>query len=229
MPQGIEVLQTDSGQIIKEKSLNTDVLAFVMPGGAATPYRQKLAVQGNDFIRDYVRQGGIYFGVCAGAYYACHQVFFEVDVPELKIVNQCGLDLVQGDAVGTLYKEFSIRPYAQNATSETIIPVRWHADDQRCWTHYSGGPYFSNLEQGVQILASYDSLTTPLPALVEKQYGAGRVILSGVHFENTPSSLLRGIYKDTLDEQYAKHNAAVLKIKEVSHQSLVQKILDRIV
>ena len=227
-PKGILVSETDAHQIIKEHLLDTDVLAFVLPGGAATPYRQKLSVQGNEAIRNYVMQGGIYFGVCAGAYYACQKVFFEVDVPQLKIVNECGLDLVNADAIGTLHREFGIQPYTQDASAETIIPLRWCSDNTEHWVHYHGGPYFSNLEKEVQVLAVYDSLDPKQPAIIEKKYGQGRMILSGVHFENTPESLLQRIYKNKSDEQQARQNASDLQKKEITRQELVRKLLGRI-
>ena len=73
----VKVDYTDATSIIKGNALNEDVTAFVMPGGAATPFLQKLKVQGNEKIRDYVYQGGHYLGICAGAYYACSKVEFE--------------------------------------------------------------------------------------------------------------------------------------------------------
>ncbi|MDY4841777.1 MAG: BPL-N domain-containing protein [Alphaproteobacteria bacterium] len=49
----------DAAGIISRNELNENVLAFFMPGGAGTPFRRKLEVQGNGKIRDYVRNGGI--------------------------------------------------------------------------------------------------------------------------------------------------------------------------
>lgn len=97
-----------------------------MPGGAGTPYRHKLEVYGNEKIRSYVRAGGMYYGICAGAYYACEKTVFEADIPELRIVSRCGLDLIKGTAVGTLYKELGILPYSRNASSSAVVELLWH-------------------------------------------------------------------------------------------------------
>ena len=124
-PRGGTVDFTDAAGIIKEGSLNESVLAFFMPGGAGTPFRRKLEVLGNEKIREYVRDGGIYYGICAGAYYACRETVFEEDIPELRIISSCGLNLVEGRAVGTLYKEFGIRPYAKDAASTAAVNLIW--------------------------------------------------------------------------------------------------------
>lgn len=140
-PRGGTVDFTDAAGIIKEGSLNESVLAFFMPGGAGTPFRRKLEVLGNEKIREYVRDGGIYYGICAGAYYACRETVFEEDIPELRIISSCGLNLVEGRAVGTLYKEFGIRPYAKDAASTAAVNLIWQDQEQHT-VYYHGGPYF---------------------------------------------------------------------------------------
>lgn len=37
----------------------------------------KLKVRGNQKIAEYVQSGGVYFGICAGAYYASRNVFLK--------------------------------------------------------------------------------------------------------------------------------------------------------
>ncbi len=78
--KGIRVDFTDAAEI-KNGVLNRDVKAFFLGGGAGTPYMQKLAGRGNESVRRYVSEGGVYFGICAGAYYACREILFEQDIP----------------------------------------------------------------------------------------------------------------------------------------------------
>ena len=109
---------TDAADILKNNALNSNVTLFVMPGGAATPYLQKLKTFGNEKIRNYVANGGNYLGICAGAYYACSQVEFEIDIPQTAIIRNADLlNLIDASAIGTLYKELSIRPYMKSEES----------------------------------------------------------------------------------------------------------------
>lgn len=224
-PRGTAVGFVDAAGIIKDNALNENVLAFFMPGGAATPFRRKLEYQGNDKIRDYVNNGGIYYGICAGAYYACEKAVFEQDIPELAIVSECGLNLVGGQAIGTLYKELGIRPYAKNAASAAVVNLLWEKDAGKHISYYHGGPYFQ-LKPGddAEIAARYDIAGYP-PAVVKKNYGKGRVILSGVHFEDKGEHLLKAVHKLQLDSAEAGQIAGKLAAGEASRQALFDKMM----
>ena len=224
-PQSISVEFTDSAAIIKENALNKDVILFVMPGGAATPFLQKLAKLGNDKIRDYVFSGGNYLGVCAGAYYACNKILFEEDIKELAICRENeSLGLVNASAIGTLYKEFHILPYMKNEASAAAVRLKWQ-DDEVHYAHYHGGPKFSGGEKDFDVLARYQDVLGQPPAVIEKKYGAGRVVLSGVHFEDAGQDLLKTLYHMRLDYDDAIKVASTLKNNESSRLSLFNKII----
>lgn len=225
-PRGCMVGFTDAAGIIKNNELDDTALAFFMPGGAGTPYRRKLEVLGNEKIRDYVHNGGIYYGICAGAYYACQQTVFEEDVPELKIISECGLNLIDGKAVGTLYKELGIRPYAKNASSAAVIELIWLKDQSKHVVYYHGGPYF-DLKNAAEneILAVYDLAGQP-PAIVRRRYGKGSVIVSGVHYEDSGSSLLKAVHALRLDSAEAANVARKLSAGENSRQALFNKVMN---
>lgn len=223
-PRGGTVDFTDAAGIIKEGSLNESVLAFFMPGGAGTPFRRKLEVLGNEKIREYVRDGGIYYGICAGAYYACRETVFEEDIPELRIISSCGLNLVEGRAVGTLYKEFGIRPYAKDAASTAAVNLIWQDQEQHT-VYYHGGPYFdlaANTEP--DILAVYDT-EKKLPAIIRQTYGNGQVILSGVHYEDKGAVLQKTLHHLRLDSAEALQVAAKLSAGEPSRLRLFHKMM----
>ncbi len=225
-PRGCEVGLTDAAGIIRNNDLSSDVLAFFLPGGAGTPYRRKLEVLGNDKIREYVASGGIYYGICAGAYYACRQTIFENDIPELRIVSECGLNLVEGQAIGTLYKELNIRPYDKNAASSAVVGLVWQ-DNQKFAAHYHGGPYFEGENiADADVLARYD-LPSAKPAIISQNYGRGKVILSGVHYENKGETLARVIHKLRLDEAEAQHVAQELTAAEPLRKALFDKLMSQ--
>ena len=223
-PRGCSVGFTDAAGIIHGNELNDEVLAFFMPGGAGTPYRHKLQVLGNDKIREYVQNGGIYYGICAGAYYACRQTEFEADIPELKKVTECGLNLLEGRAIGTLYKELGIRPYDKNAASSAAVELIWN-DNSKYTAHYHGGPYFESFNSDEnQVLARYN-LAGRQPAVIGRNYGKGKVILSGVHFEDKGEMLLKSIYALKIDSEQAENVAAKLASAEDSRQALFNRIM----
>lgn len=223
-PRGCSVGFTDAAGIIHGNELNDEVLAFFMPGGAGTPYRHKLQVLGNDKIREYVQNGGIYYGICAGAYYACRQTEFEADIPELKKVTECGLNLLEGRAIGTLYKELGIRPYDKNAASSAAVELIWN-DNSKYTAHYHGGPYFESFNSDEnEVLARYN-LAGRQPAVIGRNYGKGKVILSGVHFEDKGEMLLKSIYALKIDSEQAENVAAKLASAEDSRQALFNRIM----
>jgi glutamine amidotransferase-like uncharacterized protein len=228
-PQGIEIKTTDANEIIKENSLTDNVLAFFMPGGRATPYMEKLKVQGNQKISDYVRNGGIYFGICAGAYYASRTVQFETDIKELSIVQQCGLNLIDADAIGTLYKEFAISPYTLDFTSIAAASVCWKKDGENHISCYHGGPYFKpKKDSPLEVLAEYNINGKNLPAVVMQKHGKGFAIASGLHVEDSGENFREILFALRKDREQAEKVIAVLEKNENSRLALFQKMMRKI-
>jgi glutamine amidotransferase-like uncharacterized protein len=228
-PRGIEITTTDANAIIKEDSLKDDVLAFFMPGGRATPYMEKLKVLGNQKINDYVRNGGIFFGICAGAYYASRNVQFETDIEELSIVQQCGLNLIDADAVGTLYKELEISPYTMDFTSIAAASVRWKKDGETHISCYHGGPYFRpQPDSRLEVLAEYHLKDKTLPAVVMQRHGNGFAIASGLHVEDSGKNFREVLFALRKDKAQAEKVIKILEKNENSRLALFQKMMSKI-
>ncbi|OPZ78124.1 MAG: hypothetical protein BWY78_00725 [Alphaproteobacteria bacterium ADurb.Bin438] len=229
-PKGISVDYTDAKSIVHEDALNKDVVAFFMPGGAGTPYRQKLENQGNEKIYDYVKNGGVYFGICAGAYYACKKIEFETDIKELKIVSECGLDLVEGRAIGTLYKELDLKPFARDANSSAVVRLGVKGEEGELVSHYHGGPYFDIVEDGKQkIEATYKDVEGEPPAIISKELGKGLVILSGVHIEDKGEDLKKVIHDKRADKDRAMTIANILIKQEEKRETLFLKMMNKVI
>ncbi|MGN1080384.1 MAG: BPL-N domain-containing protein [Alphaproteobacteria bacterium] len=221
--KGISVDFTDAAEI-KSGVLNREVKAFFLGGGAGTPYMRKLAGEGNKRIRNYVRNGGVYFGICAGAYYACRDIVFERDVPALRIENRSGLNLAEGRAVGTLYKEYGLLPYALTAFSAKVVRIRFQ-DGEIYPALYHGGPFFEDTDGDV--LAVYD-LPDSKAAVITKAFGRGKVILSGVHFEDGAQTLSRGLHDLRCDIKAARQNAADMAAGEPRRRELFARMMNLI-
>ena len=227
--RGIDVEMTDASAVLKDNALNDEVLAFFMPGGAATPYRMKLGCLGNAKIRAYVENGGIYFGLCAGAYYASRRCRFEEDIPELAVVDDYGLDLIDADAVGTLKKDFKINHYSPNPSSSTVTRVIWRDDGESHPVFYHGGPKFElhNL-QNHEILASYAEVDGTPPAVVMRRFGRGLAVVSGVHFEDGVDSLKGFVGRTTEDRRQAEVLSRRMAEGEEGRRRLLCKLLSKL-
>lgn len=191
---GEEVRLASAHEIIEEEILQTSSL-FIMPGGADLPYCAKLNGAGNKIIRSFVEGGGTYLGVCAGAYYGCQHVAFHKGRPD-EICGERELAFVEATAQGSLPE---IAPWydttfktAQITTLSTRfgdIPALYH-----------GGCRFTlHTDSPATPLCFYKALKDAPPAIVTNRVGKGRVILSGVHFEATPSLLRTESAENTED------------------------------
>ena len=136
---------------------------FVIPGGEDIPYTKKLNGKGNQQIRDYVQQGGVYVGICAGAYYACSHIEFDLHGPR-EIIGARELAFYPGKAVGPIQR------------GPCWV---WVNDTQML---LQDGPAFKQAENFAQvsILGRYD---TGAAAIISVPIGLGFAVLSGVHFE----------------------------------------------
>ena len=229
VPMGINVGLTDAESIIKENTLNEDVLAFVMPGGRATPYLEKLKILGNQAISDYVAHGGNFLGICAGAYYASRKVHFEEDIKEISIIQECGLDILDAETVGTLYKELCISPYTADFNSMSTIPIRWKQDGEKHFACYHGGPYFIPTPQSsMVVLAEYDLPGKHLPAIVMQPFKEGKVLACGLHVESSGADLRRLMFSLRRDKNSAEKVISALEKNERSRHLLFHKLLRQI-
>lgn len=235
------VVEKTDAAAIREGTLSEHCQLLVMPGGRDLPYCSKLNGHGNEKIREFVRNGGSYLGLCAGGYYGTSYVQFAERDPVLKVVGPRELKFFPGVARGPTFQGFQYDSNAgARACSINLQPAAKPLFNEVCCSegiaslavYYNGGCYFTpgeileqDLEQSrgattdlvsdVEVLATYDTFhcsvsqqgipsrngtdpiahtDAPLPdspaAIVSSQYGAGKVVLSGVHSEASPASLL---------------------------------------
>lgn len=151
-------------------SANFDLIWF--PGGFAAEYKN--FISDHDNIRQFVENGGMFAGSCAGAYYAADILRW------LGEDHQYPLKLFPGKAVGPLaglvgwgqITNFSLNqdlPFNQGHPSS--LPI-----------YYFDGPYFAAYEgEDYTVLARYE--VNNEPAVIAGRYGSGKYILFGPHPE----------------------------------------------
>ena len=155
---------------------------FIMPGGADLPYCRALNGAGNARIRAYVEAGGTYLGICAGAYYGCLDIAYHTGRAD-EITGARELALIDATAYGSL-------PELAGYYDETLGTATWArligAGGNACHSFYHGGCAFDVRDPDAEILARFADLPNQPPAIIARQVGQGRAILSGVHIEARP-------------------------------------------
>lgn len=106
------LVETTTAEEIVSTNLSDHCSLLIMPGGRDLPYVNKLQGRGNRNISDFVRNGGSYLGICAGAYYGCSLVQFAQGDPFLEVVGPRELAFFPGASQGPVFAEFD---YASNA------------------------------------------------------------------------------------------------------------------
>ncbi|MCP3695597.1 MAG: hypothetical protein GY917_25585, partial [Planctomycetaceae bacterium] len=91
---GIPCLVLDRSRILAAELQNIE--ATIMPGGYSTFQRNSLGNQGMNTLRQFVKQGGRFLGICAGGYVASRDVHWE------KKHYPYPLELFDGTAEGAL-------------------------------------------------------------------------------------------------------------------------------
>lgn len=182
---GCEVT-TITGQDILDGCLdNFDLLGY--PGGHY-PAFWEIGQEGKRKIQDFVRSGGGYLGICAGAWWACDYMVWMDDPnyppPEYHVEgDESNLDFFPGVAQGPIEE---ITPYRTGKMTEITFVDRTHPITNSIPEHltvlYYGGPHLLPYNgANVSVLATFD--VTDTPAIVALEYGKGRVFLCSPHAE----------------------------------------------
>ncbi len=162
---------------ITEPELLDNYEIIVLPGGFAAEYRYKIT--DHESIRIFVRNGGLFVGFCAGAYYAADIFVWqgtEYDYP---------LELFTGSSVGPLVGKIG---WGEQALLNLNPDHPANEDfDLQLDIYYYDGPFFEPHEEDnvnigtIEILAYYD--VNNQPAVIAGRSGQGGYLLFGPHPE----------------------------------------------
>ncbi len=182
---GITAIRFVDAADIKSGTLRDYVNAlFIMPGGADLFYCEKLNGAGNKAIHDFVEAGGIYLGLCAGAYYGCAALDWAAR-EEHPIAGKRELAFIDTTATGPVYDLIENGDF--NKSWSSIAQVEMNGALYPAY--YEGGPVFDTRDA----LGRYTLPGNP-PAILRQDFGKGCVILSSPHIEYTPDYLESALY-----------------------------------
>ncbi|MFW9961334.1 MAG: BPL-N domain-containing protein [Candidatus Thorarchaeota archaeon] len=151
------------GSDIRNGTLNTcDILVF--PGGSAVSYRNDLEPEGLDIVRDFVRNGGSYFGICGGSLFATNAILGLFDGTYSNPVNGTGIFLTQ--------------MYVNRNSSELNMSSEPSSYQVMYWN--SAFFYGDGMTTAIPI-ANYSNNNRP--GMIAFRYGEGTVFLSSPHPE----------------------------------------------
>lgn len=173
--------EIDAGTV-NQYNLSQYYRGIWIPGGWAYNYKKSITDTGDEHIRALVRDGGVYSGASAGAYYACDRITWEGrNYPYT-------LDLFYGDCIGPVN---DIAPWPNYVMTTMNIDYSHEANvyepAQRDVLYY-GEPYFiADPGQEMLPMARYivpsDPSADNQPGIIAFNYGNGRVVLLGPHLE----------------------------------------------
>ncbi|MFW9801650.1 MAG: BPL-N domain-containing protein [Candidatus Thorarchaeota archaeon] len=168
--------------VVTAADIRNDILVdydiIAIPGGWAWAYFQDLTNSGIVRVRNFVENGGAFFGVCAGAYFACDNIRWEGENIGYS------LDLYPNLGIGPI-EEIAAWP-GHNMTrinlNKAVTGPDLSGEPDSHTVMYYGGPYFETAgTDGVNVIATYE--VNGEPAIISYEYGQGRIVLSGPHVE----------------------------------------------
>ncbi|KAL5492250.1 BPL1 [Sanghuangporus weigelae] len=177
-------------QTITPKSLasdpwHTNCALFVLPGGRDLPYVSDLK-SSNDRISKFVHEGGAFLGLCAGAYYACRVVEWEVDT-EQEVSGTRPLHFFNGIGRGCVYPGLQYESETgARAVSLLIRDPSSGSEEKAEGLYYNGGGEFVDAQNAPDtiVLAKYtEGDGEEKVAGVQCRVGRGNAVLWAIHPE----------------------------------------------
>lgn len=177
----IQVTLLSGNEIAAGVLTNFDVVIFT--GGSGSKQAASLGEKGRGEVRRFVREGGGYIGICAGAYLACSGYSWGVGVLNAKPVSSKW-------ARGTGDVEIEINSKGASLTSlpsgkRDVLyangPVIQPGDEKDIPAYESLAFFRTELAKN----GTPEGVMIDSPALARGSYGKGRVLFSSPHPEQT--------------------------------------------
>ncbi len=223
-PKNFQIEYTDATSIIHLDQLTEDsVVALCMPGAHSRGYACKLNGLGNHKIKEFIKRGGMYFGFCGGAYYACETTQFQGK--DFSITKKNELNLCSGSAIGSIPELTDGNYFDETLFSSNAVKLDFY-NHHTSFYYYSGGCYFDiKNDSAVNIVALYSEIQKP--AVIRFPYQNGNVFLSGVHPEYTIDAL-KELHSNKTGSDLKRLHAILAKMENFSNDDIFAMIMEKI-
>ncbi|CAK9784004.1 biotin-ligase [Cutaneotrichosporon oleaginosum] len=177
-------VQPVSASLLASEPWEQHCALLVIPGGRDLPYVDELSskTKATTRIAEYVREGGRYLGLCAGAYFAAAEVQFDVGGPK-EVTGKRTLAFFPGACAGPTHPGFD---YGSESGSKAVSLIT--RDKVLDLIYYNGGGHFvmpAKVPAEVEVVARYAEPPSPDAdvAAVQITRGKGKALLLSVHPE----------------------------------------------
>lgn len=179
------VVEPISPEEVGTKDLSQyDIIVFA--GGSGSGQAKAIGEKGLEAVRSYVKNGGSYLGICAGAYLACSNYTWSLGLMNAKTRSpkwQRGGGAVALELTGDGQKLFG--------DVEKTFPVRYNNGPIIEPDNKPDAPPYTVLAYFRDELAEHvtpGGLMKDTPAAMCSQYGQGKVLTISPHFEGTKNA-----------------------------------------
>ncbi|KAG4302160.1 hypothetical protein PCK1_001432 [Pneumocystis canis] len=183
-------IQKVDKKLLEQDNWEKHAALIVMPGSKHVLYKTGLNETINKKVSEYLKNGGKYLGIVAGAYYASNKNEFQFENDSENYSKQKGLSIFPGVIRGPIFSEFA---YHKN-TDPQLTPIQIEdmsfKNLEYLYLYHCGGALFINADQfsNTRILATYKEANInynsgPKAAIIHCKIGKGEAVLFGVHPE----------------------------------------------
>ncbi|VTS08202.1 BPL-N domain-containing protein [Tuwongella immobilis] len=180
---GFDVTRLTGETIRSGKLAGIDVVIF--PGGSGSAQGKALEAEGREIVRDFVRNGGGYIGICAGAYLASADYDWSLAILDAKVIDRTHWARGWGDV-----------DLKTTSAGCSILGLKPNRDR----VHYHQGPLLAPAARAeipdFTPLAIYEGeiakngapkgVMPGTTAMASSEFGKGRVIAISPHPERSP-------------------------------------------
>ncbi len=172
LSENLKIKKVDSNYL-NSKNWERKTLLLVMGGGKCSEWDKNFQSTALQKIEKYVKDGGNYIGLCAGAYFASAITSYKLKNSPL-IEKKRSLAFFPGKAIGPIIE--TDEPLSPK--SAIAAEIYWKGNG---YLYYQGGCYFSGTYKEVKTIAKY--AFSNQPAAIHCKVGKGNAFLCGLHPE----------------------------------------------
>ncbi|MFC6645217.1 BPL-N domain-containing protein [Granulicella cerasi] len=162
-----------------------DFDVIVQGGGGSKSQAEQLQPEGREAIREFVRNGGGYLGICAGAYLAASDKDYQLKILNARVVDREHWARGRGD-VELGYSRVGMEQDGQTKNKPIVM---YHQgpllapDDAKDLPPYT---MVAQFDSEVALKGAPHGVMVGTTAMASGQFGSGRVFVISPHPEQTP-------------------------------------------